>query len=202
MMTFIMMFCLFIPTLAFGQTTASQVDLSHMFMNTQSSAIGVIKLVKALAFTVGVGLAGAAMWGIRKLGGRQGEGSPKKLFWMFMIGVLMVNFSSSVSLFTNTLSLGNQEANFMSSVPTGNTDPAVLMKGLMGAVFLIIQVIGTITFFRGLWQMKKWGDSGGQGVDIWQPIGLILFGSFAINIRHTIQMFADTTGISLPTFLT
>jgi hypothetical protein len=187
------------PTMLMAQTASGTPDAGQMIVSSSNAINALIKFVEDLAFLTGIILTGFALWECRKIGTPDGRGVGKKAFWMFMIGVLFVNFSGTIDIFTNSLDLGNEEQNVLAS--SSGSDPSTSMAALATAVLLIVQLIGNICFFRGVWHLKSWSQSNGQ-MEIWKPFGLIILGSFAINIHTTIQYFANTVGVSLPSWIT
>ena len=65
----------------------------------------------------------------------------------------------------------------------------------MRSCFLIVQLIGTISFIRGLVILSRLGERSGQGDTLSKGLTHVIGGILCINIYQFVQVIAATFGI-------
>lgn len=180
------------PLAAHAQTAT---NLQTMFANFASSASALITLVQKLAEVTGlavmvVGVVRMAAV-VNQGGGNHGWAYPGLTF---LAGVLLFSTPAFLTVVTNTLGIGGGltltlPVNILgTSMGTGN---AAGMQAALDGVVLLIQLLGNIAFFRGLYIIKMMaegrGDHGWFGVMTWIGLGVI-----AIHVTSVAGIFGAT----------
>jgi len=178
------------PTLASAQTT----NLQTMFANFGASASALITLVQTLAMLTGLVIIGIGIARIATLAKESsGGGSHGWAFPLLAIlsGVLLLSTPKFMAMTTASLGLGG---GISLSLPTnllGTTmgaSNAAGMQAAMNGVVLLIQLLGNIAFFKGLYTIKQVSDGSGHH-SMWGALSLIALGDIAINVVSVAGIF-------------
>ncbi len=173
-------------------------DLTTMLYNLQQSLIGIWDMLMLACWMFGLIIFTLGMLKLKKYG-------QMTVFMMshadivgpiirMIVGSILLYVPWSLDMMLNTLWGGGTT---MSDVQGYAASPGgVSPTDLMGPVFTIVQVIGFVAFIRGLLQLTKAGEQGGQPGTVPRSLMLMFGGVMAINIVGTIDVLRATFGLT------
>lgn len=189
----------FLITLLIGATFYSQsvyaisvnvIDLKTMLDNLAKTVPGLMQLVTAIAYVMGMifiikGLLGLKDHGDARSSG--GKGGIKVPITWIAVGTMLLYLPSSVEAGLTTF--WSDPAPF--SYLAGSDDQWI---EFVNSVFLIVQLIGTIAFIRGLVLLAHSGEGHQQG-GVGKAITHIVGGILLINLYQFLQAVFSTLGL-------
>lgn len=178
---------------------AADVSIGTMFASTSNTWIDFMNLSRALAFLIGIIISCTALFKFKEVsegGGRVALKTP--LIWTG-VGAALLSFGATISVGTNTLSLGESNGGSLLSKTHTTTGQAEVEAAING-VLLFIKLVGHVAFIKGLLLLKDFGQ--GKEGTVGRAITHILGGAACINIEPFVGMLAATfyPGISFPGF--
>lgn len=181
-----------LPTLA----ATSIPDIGQMFSNLSSSSITLMKLVSGCAFVVGIYLAYRSAMAFKEYADGGGRTQLKTPFGIMLAATLMIAFPGTINMATETLALGQNTGSVLSESGGGGGAVGMMSSALTG-VLLFVKLVGHIAIFRGILMLKKIAE-GQQGAEVGRALTHIFGGAAAVNINATINLLANSVGMSLP----
>lgn len=196
----LMIVVLAVPAVAICSSSAGDnsggttLDFNAMLGALQNAAPILNRLVVATAYVIGFWFVISAISELKKIGqsatmqSQQGMGGP---IVKLLIGVLLMYFPSTVS---TGLSAVWGAGSTILTYTKNSSDPFAAAKA--GAI-AIVQVVGYISFVRGLVMLAHSSDQGSQQGGLSKGIMHIIGGILAINVVATIQLIQNTLGITI-----
>lgn len=178
-----------LPQPAFAQS--SSVSLSSMFANFSSSAEALITLVKYSAYVIGIFLVVGSIFKFSQLG--QGQMTAKTPLTMFFCGIGIFALTSTVSIATQTMAMGDGPGTIL--MPSSGGFGATTAQALYG-VLVFVRLVGYIAFIRGWLLLNQYGQ--GKDGTLGRGLTHIFGGVAAINITVTAKILANTFAPGLP----
>lgn len=125
---------------------------------------------------------------------RQGQATVGPVLINFAVGALMIQFSTTMSMFVATLFGGgasySSPSKAMAYVPESVTQGSAMLRTAVEAGIWWVFAIGVVAIFRGL---VLWNDlakgahqSGSNG---WKGLWHVVFGAMAVNMAGVLQLF-------------
>lgn len=179
-----------------GLAATSIPDIGQMFANLSSSSITMMKLVSGCAFVVGIFLAYRSAIAFKEYADGGGRTQLKTPFGIMLAATLMIAFPGTINMATETLSLGQNTGSILSESGGGGGATGMMSAALTG-VLLFVKLVGHIAIFRGILMLKKIAE-GQQGAEVGRALTHIFGGAAAVNINATINLLANSVGMSLP----
>jgi intracellular multiplication protein IcmC len=173
-------------------TVTSVPDAGTMLMNFAQSLPNLMKLVTALAYVMGIFFIFKGVMGLREFGESrtmmtQGHTLKGPLILIF-VGTALLYLPSSVSAGLNTF--------WSAPNPYGYVEETTdQWSALYQDCFMIIQLIGTIAFIRGLVILTQLGGQGGQPGTFGRGITHIIAGTLCINLYDFLSAISTTFGL-------
>ncbi|OGT47749.1 MAG: hypothetical protein A3E83_04920 [Gammaproteobacteria bacterium RIFCSPHIGHO2_12_FULL_41_20] len=177
---------------AVGPTNLGQFNLQTMLTAFQTQVPALMKLVTAVAYVMGMYFIIIAVIGLKHFGESRSmmsqEHSLKGPLIFFAIGTALMYLPSAVSVGLTTF--------WSSPTPYAyQTSSTGQWNSFVSACFLIVQLIGTISFIRGLVILSRLGGHGGQPETFSKGMTHVIGGILCINIYQFVQVIAATFGI-------
>lgn len=167
-------------------------DLATMVKNLSANMGQLMQFVTALAYVMGMYFIIEGILKLKKFGESRTmmseQGSLRVPMIYFFVGGFLLYLPSAVQVGLTTFWEDPTPYAYVSD----SQDPWVQ---LIQAVFVIIQLIGTIAFIRGLVILSHVGGHGGQQGQFGKALAHIIGGILLINIYQFIQAVANTLGI-------
>ena len=181
------------PAYAAANIDVSSLNLITMLQNLSTQIPMLMRLITAFAYVLGMIFIFIALVKLKHFGESrtmmsQEHGMMGPIIY-FVIGTALLYLPSSVQVGMSTFWRDPSPYAY----ETVGTDQWSLF---MGDIFLIVQLIGTISFIRGLVILSKLGGHGGQE-GLGKGITHIIAGIFCINIYQFVQVVASTFGIQV-----
>lgn len=174
-----------LPNIAY----ANSVSIATMFESSSNTWVAFMNLSRGLAFLLGIIVTSMALFKFKEVsegGGRTTVKTP--LIWT-AVGAAFVSFGATLSVGTETLSLGTSNgASLLSQnhTETGNAHVEAAIRGIL----IFIKLVGHVAFIRGLLLLKEYGQ--GKEGTVGRAITHILGGAACINIEPFVGMLAAT----------
>lgn len=192
------LFSIFLTQSAFADTN---VNIGTMFSNSSDTWVEGIQLSRGVSYIAGIILSCAALFRLKEEASshtnqRHGVKAP---IILFCVGAFLISLPGTIDTATETLSLGDNSAmNLLSQTHTDTGDAQV--ESAINGVLLFIKLIGHISFIRGFFLLKDFGN--GKDGTFGRAITHILGGALAINIETTVGILSATflPGLSLTGF--
>lgn len=170
-------------------------DASTMLMNLKDQIPSLISLVTALAYVMGFfftykGLIELKKFGEQRtmMGGEHHLSGP--LIYLF-VGAMLIYLPSSVYTGLHTI-WGVNYTPYAYDTQSGDA-----FSIMQDTVFLIVQLVGVISFIRGLVLLTHIGGGhGGQPGTFGRALAHIIAGILCINLHAFVMMISTTLGIS------
>lgn len=172
-------------------------DIGQMFANLSSSSITLMKLVSGCAFVAGIFLAYRSAVAFKEYADGGGRTQLKTPFGIMLAATLMIAFPGTINMATETLSLGQNTGSILSEGGGGGGGAVGMMSAALTGVLLFVKLVGHIAIFRGILMLKKIAE-GQQGAEVGRALTHIFGGAAAVNINATINLLANSVGMSLP----
>ncbi|MHB1946484.1 MAG: hypothetical protein ACYCQI_00030 [Gammaproteobacteria bacterium] len=176
-----------------GSAYAIGIDVSTMIQNLGTSIPSLMQLVTAIAYVLGMFFIIKGVFGLKEYGEnrahRGGEHGLKGPVIMILVGAALLYLPSSVQVGLSTFwSEPNPYA-----YQTDATDDS--WAALLNSVYLILQLIGTISFIRGLIILANMGHGGHQQGGFAKALSHMIGGILLINIYQFLQVIFNTLAI-------
>jgi intracellular multiplication protein IcmC len=183
----------FSPMLFAATPTQSAIpDLATMITNLSKAIPNLMQFVTALAYVMGMYFVVEGIIKLKKYGesraGMSGEGNLKGPMMYLGVGAALMFLPSSVQVGMSTF----WENPTPYAYVTDTLDPWSM---LIQNIFLIIQLIGTIAFIRGLIILSHVGGQGSQPGAFGKAMAHIIGGVLCINIYQFIQAVLNTLAL-------
>lgn len=169
-----------------------------MFGNGLATFNAAIELIKYASYIIGLYLMINSVFKFSQLGDSQSRVSPKTPIVMFFVGVAIFSLTSSLSIVSQTLALGDVGPGGAIAPSAGGGLDASMVAAMHG-VLTFIKMVGYIAFIRGWLMLNQVGLSqGGQNASVGKGIVHICGGAAAINIELTTKLLANTFAPNVP----
>lgn len=175
-----------------GTANALSVDVGTMITNLSQSIPNLMQLVTALAYVMGMLMVIRGVYGLKRYGEQRtshstsDEHSLKGPLLLILVGAALIYLPTSVNVGLSTFWSEPNPYAYQTNASQGSWDD------LLNSVFLIVQLIGTIAFIRGLIILTHTSShQGGFGKAMAHIVGGIL----CINIYQFLQVIFNTLGI-------
>lgn len=175
-----------------SQVLAAAPGIDQVFANFRASSVALTRLVEYTSYIIGLFLVLNSIIKFSQLGSNP-QLSPKVPIGMFLIGVSIFSLTSTISVVSTTMAMGNGPGAVL--MPSAGGFGAATAAGLQG-VFLFIRLVGYIAFIRG-WLLLNQGAQGKDGM-IGRGLTHIFGGVAAINITVTAKILANTFAPGTP----
>ncbi|MDX1900923.1 MAG: hypothetical protein SFW66_02835 [Gammaproteobacteria bacterium] len=182
--------------LAFYMNTAAAVpDAATMLMNISKSVPTLMRFVTALAYLLGFYFVIKGLMMLKKFGEQRtmmsGEHHLAGPLILLFVGSLLIYLPASVQTSLHTLWSGSVNPY------AWQTSSADAWSTMTKAIFLVVELIGTISFIRGLVLLTHLGGQGGQPGTFAKAMAHIIAGVLCINLYGFLQMISTTLGIGM-----
>lgn len=189
--------------LGMAQSTGGQIpNLGQMFANFSSSAVALTKLVQVVAFAVGAYFLILSLVKVKQAaesGGREAKFSGAMM--IFVASIFLMVLPTTINIVTGSTGITNSSGGGgLFGYSGGNGLPD--MSGAMNGIILFIELVGNITFVRGLINIKKMGE-GNRDVTGLRVIIELVFGLACIHIVGFVGILANSVapGLNIPGML-
>ncbi len=168
-------------------------DVSTMLINLSKDIPNLMRLVTALAYVMGFFFIIKGVMELKAFGESRSMMShehhlSKPLMYLF-VGALLIYLPASVESGLNTFWTSPNPYGYLGNESADNwTD-------LTNSVFMVIQLVGTIAFIRGLIILTTVGGHGGQPNSFAKAITYIIAGVLCINLYQFLQAVFTTLGL-------
>lgn len=167
-------------------------DLVTMLTNLENAVPSFSKLVTAGSYVVGMFLMISALAKMKHFGEMRGMMSREHAVWgpifQFLIGACLIYLPTSIRVTLYTLWSYNS--------PMAYTSSDASNQQFISICYHIIQLIGTISFIRGLLYLNQAANDKGQGQNpLSKSLSHIIGGILCINIYGTVQTLEATVGM-------
>ncbi|HSW69642.1 MAG TPA: hypothetical protein VLI69_05790 [Gammaproteobacteria bacterium] len=180
--------------LSSASIAASAPSIATMLVNFSEAVPNLMRLVTALAYVMGFFFIIKGVMDLKHFGESRSmmsqEHSLFKPLMMILVGSLLLYLPSSVITGMNTFWTEPNPYGYLSSSGESNwTD-------LTDAAFMVVQLVGTIAFIKGLVMLTKVSGHG-QPDTFSKAMAHIIAGVLCINLYQFLQAVFDTLGISM-----
>jgi hypothetical protein len=167
-------------------------DASNMLQNFMGASPQLMQLVTAFAYVAGIYLVVKSILGLKTFGEQRSQMSAhaelKGPAVLMLVGVALLYIPTSVQVGTSTF--------WADSTPFGYAvDTADEWSVFMSDATILIQLIGTISFIRGLLMMTQLGGQAQPGT-LGKASTHLVAGILCINISGFMNMMMATFGIA------
>lgn len=166
--------------------------IGEMFANFTASAEAITRLIKASAYVIGLFLVVGSIFKFTQLSG-QGQTTLKMPIVMFLSGIGIFALTGSISVVSQTLSMGDGPGSLL--LPAGKGMNAAASAAMLG-VLTFIRMVGYLAFVRG-WLLLNQHGQGKEGT-LGRGLTHIAGGVAAINVVITAKILANTFAPGLP----
>ncbi len=186
----LLVFIFVLPATAFSAT----VNFATMLGALKNNAGPIITFTVAVAYVIGIWFMISAIMELKKIGESAGgaHGTLGGPLLKFIVGVLLVYLPSTIDISAGTLWGASGVQSALSYSPAGGDMFAPAKQGALA----IIQVVGYISFVRGLIMLSHSSDQGSQAGSFGKGLMHIIGGILAINIIATIRIIGNSLGFS------
>lgn len=168
-------------------------DASTMLQNLSTQVPNLMRLVTALSFVMGFFFVYKGLFEFKKFGEQRGMMGGEHhiagpLIYLF-VGTMLIYLPETVRVGLNTF--------WNSPNPYAYETSAVdAWSSLTNAVYLIVELVGVISFIRGLVMLTHLGGQGGQQPGTFgRALAHIIAGVLCINLYGFVQIISGTLGI-------
>ena len=165
---------------------------ADMFANFYSSGRQIFNFLGGAAFVAGFLITASSVFKFKEYAESGGRMTLKTPIMLLVAGVLLVGLQSTISIASGTMGLGPMDFGVSRVGNVSNDGFNAAMRGIL----MFVKVVGVIAVFRGILILKKIGE-GQQGGEMGRALTHILGGAAAVNINATINMLANTVGMTL-----
>lgn len=181
-----------VTPLATGNVVTS-LSAQDMITNIASQLPQLMRFVTAFAYVMGMYLIFGGIMKLKQYGESRTMMSQshelKGPIFMILAGSLLLYLPTSVQVGLSTF--------WAEPNPYGYLEGADEWSGFMNNVYMVVQLVGTIAFVRGLVMLSRLGGHGGQGDSAGKAFTHIIGGVFCINIYEFIKVILFTLGIQV-----
>lgn len=190
----VLMICCFLPAYAAdnnGQVTTP--TALEMVENIAKQIPAVMRLVTAISYVLGMVFIFKGVVQLKHLGESRTmmsqEHSIAGPLVYFGVGAMLLYFPTTVQVGLSTF--------WSNPNPYSYVQEGAQWAQLYSAVFLVIQLLGTIAFIRGLLILSHLGGGHSQQGAFGRGLTHIIGGIFCINIYQFVQVITTTLGIDI-----
>ena len=191
----------FISLTAFAATddtaaASTPTDAATMLTNLTSAIPNLMSMVTGIAYVLGMYLIVKGVLGLKQFAEQRTQMSSqhdmKGPLIMIAVGTLLLYLPSSVQVGFNTFWT---DTSVLAYIPQAQSQYSVIYQD----AYMIIELIGTIAFIRGLLTLTHLSGQGGQQGTFAKAMAFIISGIFCINLYSFLQMLSATLGVQLGT---
>jgi intracellular multiplication protein IcmC len=179
-------------TLFYSQASYAVTDAATMITNLATAVPSFMRLITACAYVMGMFFIYQGVVGLREFGESRtmmsSHHSLKGPLILLSVGAALLYLPSSVSVGLNTFWSDPNPYGYVQAT----TDQ---WSTLYQDCFLLIQLIGTFTFIRGLVILTQLGGQGGQPGTFAKGLTHIVAGAICINLYDFINGVYNTLGL-------
>lgn len=170
-------------------------NFDDMIINLMDNMPDLMRFVTALSYLIGITLIGNCVYTLKQYGDmRTMQSSPNDFRGpavMFILGAMLLYFPSTVTSGIETF--WGEGSNILEYQPPDNSSESIMLD----AIITIMQVIGAISFIRGLTILSKTGMKSGQPGQFGKGLAHCIAGIMALNLYATWEMLLATFGVEL-----
>lgn len=182
-----------LPALADTNFTVSALNAQDMINQIATQLPQLMRFVTAFAYVMGMYFIFYAIMKLKQYGESRTMMSQshelKGPMILMIVGAMLLYLPSSVQMGLSTFWAEPNPYGYLQ-----NTDE---WSGFMNNVYMIIQLVGTIAFIRGLIMLSRLGGHGGQPDTFGRAMTHIIGGIFCINIYEFVKVIMFTLGIQV-----
>jgi intracellular multiplication protein IcmC len=183
---------LLMPCLA---NAATQTDAATMMVNFAKTVPNLMRMVTALAYVMGMYLVFQGILGLKQYGEQRTMMSSshelKGPIIMIFVGAALIYLPSTVVASFNTFWTDGSP---LAYIPKSKDQFSIVYQN----GYLIVQLIGTIAFIRGLMTLTQLGGHhNSQPGTFGKAIAYIVSGIFCINLNGFLTVIGNTLGVQL-----
>ena len=156
-------------------------------------------LVFLLAFFFGILIIAQTLYAMSGINFEKQQLTPNQMVTRLIFGGLLVSFYSLYEVVSTTVFGAVPEASTLVlawSQDALNGDTATRVNNVMNAVFVWVQIVGTIAFLRG-WFSLKGSLDGSANSPKSAGITQVIAGALCINMPATVVMIQNTLGVKI-----
>ncbi len=172
---------------------ASAPDVATMLVNFSDAVPSLMRLVTAFAYVMGFFFVIKGVMDLKHFGESRSmmsqEHSLGKPITFITVGTLLLYLPASVQTGLSTFWTSPNPYGYLSSSEANWTD-------LTGAVFMVVELVGTIAFIRGLVILTQTTGHGQPGT-FSKAMAHIIAGVLCINLYQFLQTIFDTLGLTM-----
>jgi intracellular multiplication protein IcmC len=173
---------------------AAAPDIATMLINFSEAVPNLMRLVTALAYVMGIFFIITGIIELKHFGESRSmmsqEHSLAKPLIALTVGTMLLYLPASVQTGLSTFWVTPNPYGYLPSSSDGSN-----WMDLSSAVFMVIQLVGTIAFIRGLLMMRHVAGHG-QPDTFAKAVAHIVAGILCINLYQFLQVIFDTLGIT------
>lgn len=167
-------------------------SLDQMLVNLNKSTDELMRLTTAVAYVMGMFFIVKGIGGLKHAGEARTHHSPhqgiKGPLIIIAVGAALLYLPSSVHVGMTTFWDTPNPYQY-------KTDIIVPWSDFFNACFMIFQLIGTISFIRGLVMLSQLGGHGGHQASFGKALTHMIAGIFLINMYQFLQVIKNTLGL-------
>lgn len=188
------LFALAMPVFAADASSyVTSLSAQDMITNIATQLPQLMRFVTAFAYVMGMYLIFGAILKLKQFGESRTMMSQshelKGPLFMLVAGGLLLYLPTSVQVGLSTF--------WADPSPYGYLENTDEWSGFMNNVYMVVQLIGTIAFVRGLVILSRLGERGGHNDSVGKAMTHIIGGVFCINIYEFIKVILFTLGIQV-----
>ncbi len=176
-----------------AQAVSVTANAATMLTRFSEAIPNLMQLVTALAYVMGFFFIVKGIINLKQFGESRSmmshEHSLGKPLTAITVGTLLLYIPTSVQVGLSTFWTDANPYGYVSSTSDSWTDVTT-------AAFMVVQLVGTIAFIKGLIMLTHVSGHGGQPGTFSKAMAHIIAGIFCINLYQFLQTVFDTLGIS------
>lgn len=179
----------FIPMLLAGCANLPEdADISQMIINIAETLPPVLAMVSAASYLIGITLIMKGIFKLKEFGEARtmmsSHLSAMPSIITMCVGGFLIFFPTSIEIGLQTM--------FAYSSPLSYSNQETASQELVDAIVMIMQIIGSIAFIRGMMLIKSSTGQGAQPGSFSKGITFVIAGILAINIYGTWEVLVNT----------
>lgn len=164
------------------------IDLSQIMVNIAETLPPVLAMVSAASYLIGITLVIKGVFKLKEFGEARtmmtSHLSAVPTIITLCVGGFLIFFPTSIEIGLQTI--------FAYSTPLSYSSQDTATKDLVDAIVMIMQIIGSIAFIRGMMLIKASTGQGAQPGSFSKGITFVIAGILAINIYGTWEVLVNT----------
>lgn len=179
---------------AYAESAVGAVNIDTLITNLSNTIPSLMRLVTAAAYVMGISLSIKGLFELKKLGEQRSmmsssEGGLKGPLIYLTIGSLLLFLPSALETGLSTF--------WAESTPYAyETMADDSWHNMIKSVFLIVQLVGTISFIKGLIIFTHMSGQSSQPGTFGKAITHIVAGILCINMYNFVQAVTNTLGLT------